>query len=125
MANPGGGAAGRIDDDLDAVGGDQCGGIVGDPGRALAQRVHGGARSGALGGPTDLRGGSLCACRGQIRDTHNVYARSARSLRQKHRAKLTGADQSHANWTAGAGAIQQQLMQIHGGSGRLFLGKVA
>ena len=97
----------RVDHDLQAVGGDQLEGIVGQMDRSLRTRGRKRESTPGLLGPAGPRQGGAGAVRIEVGDGHHTEARGGPGLGQEHRAELAGSDQADGDGVAFSGALLQ------------------
>ena len=114
VADAGARMARRLDDHLDPVGGDQPFRVVGEEGRALAQRLGDAPRAVALRGPVDPGERGPCPLRIEVGDADDVQPRRARRLRQEHRAELAGPDHPDPHRIPGRRPRGELVVQAHG-----------
>src|SRR5688500_4921565 len=113
VPDAGGRAAGRVDDDLDGIGGDGAQGVVGQESRAAPPRVVQRARRVAPRRPAGAGEARAGALRVEIGDRDDVDPWRAEDLREEHGTELAGADEQDAQRLALGRAGRQHAVQIH------------
>ena len=111
VADAGGGVAGGVDDDLDAVTADECSGVFGQVRRAVAQGLGEGGGSGLLQRPADPFEGGAGASEVEVANADHMQPRRAPRLRQKHRGELARADD--ADTDRPVGSLLEKTMKVH------------
>ncbi len=114
MGDAGGGVAGRVDDDVQAVGRDQRKRIVANVGAAALQRRGERARTALILLPAGARQRGLGPGRIEIGHRHDMEAGCAPRLGEEHGAELAGADQSDPHALSVPFAIREHPMKVHG-----------
>jgi hypothetical protein len=113
VADAGGGGAGRLDDDIQAVRSNQGGGVVGQAGGAGLQGGGERRRGNPLRRPVRAAAGFPRPGHVEVCNAEHVQPRREERLGQEHGAELPRADQADADRGPLLGPLKQHAVQVH------------